>query len=163
MSNDLIDQALQAERLGRFDEAREKLRQAIAQGEASSVLDVRLRLGKLLVLGGGRCFDEAMSVLTEVRKQAEQEGARRQAAMAINLLALLEKGRGNLDEATRLLEESPALKQVAAPGPPLGQYFHYRGLIEAARDNVDYAERLFFRAPPGLPRGAPRSWPGRGL
>jgi class 3 adenylate cyclase len=146
MSNSLIDQALQAERLGRFDEARDKLRQAITGDETPHALDARLRLGKLLVLGGRSNVAEAEQVLLEARREAEHQGAPRMAATAIHLLALLERGRGNLDQATRLLEESPALKQAGAPGPSMGQYFHYRGLVEADRGQVSYAERLFFRA-----------------
>ena len=146
MLNDLIDQALQAERLGRFDEARDTLRQAVALQETPQTLDARLRLGKLLVQGGHRFFPEAESVLTAARRQAERQGAPRLAATAIHLLALLERGRGNLDAAARLLEESPAPRQAAAPGPALGQYYHYRGLVEAGRGKVTYAERLLFRA-----------------
>jgi class 3 adenylate cyclase len=146
MVNDLLDQALHAERLGRFDEARDKLRQAIADAETPHTLDARLRLGKLLVQQGPNDTADAETVLVEARWQAERQGAPRLAATAIHLLALLERGRGNLDQATRLLEESPARHQVAAPGPSLGQYFHYRGLVEADRGQVSYAERLFFRA-----------------
>jgi class 3 adenylate cyclase len=146
MVNELIDEALQAERLGRFDEAREMLRRAVALGEMPQTLDARLRLGKLLVQGGPRHFAEAEAVLIEARRQAEHQGAPRQAATAIHLLALLERGRGNLDQATQRLEESPAPRQAAAPGAALGQYFHYRGLVEADRGDVNYAERLMFRA-----------------
>jgi class 3 adenylate cyclase/ATP/maltotriose-dependent transcriptional regulator MalT len=146
MLNDLIDQALQAERLGRFDEARDALRQAVALDETPQTLDARLRLGKLLVQGGHRYIPEAESILTAARRQAEQQGAPRLAATAIHLLALLERGRGNLDAAARLLEESPAPRQTAAPGPSLGQYYHYRGLVEADRGQVNFAERLLFRA-----------------
>jgi hypothetical protein len=99
MMNDLIDQALRAERLGRFEEARDKLRQAVAVGEAPQTLDVRLRLGKLLIQGGPHLFAEAGSVLAEARSQAERQGAPRQGATAIHLLALLERGRGNLEFA----------------------------------------------------------------
>jgi class 3 adenylate cyclase/ATP/maltotriose-dependent transcriptional regulator MalT len=152
--NDLIDQALQAERLGRFDEARQKLREAIApgegegegDGESPQALDARLRLGKLLVQGGPAHSDEAEAVLTAARRQAEASGAPRQGATAIHLLALLERGRGNLDAAARLLEESPAPRQASAPGPALGQYYHYRGLVEADRGQLHFAERLLFRA-----------------
>jgi class 3 adenylate cyclase len=144
--SDFINEALQAERLGHFDEARAKLRQALAEGETPHGRDLRLRLGKLLVFGGPRHFAEAEVVLLEARRQAEDQRAPRQAATAIHLLAMLEKGRGDLDQATRLLDASPARDQAAAPGPSLGQYYHYRGLVEADRGQVNYAERMFFRA-----------------
>jgi class 3 adenylate cyclase len=146
MAIDLLDQALQAEKLGRFDEARDKLRQAIAAGETPHALDARLRLGKLLVFGGPTHFAEAETVLVEARRLAEQQGAPRMAATAIHLLALLERGRRNTDQAARLLDESPARDQAGAPGPSLGQFYHYRGLVQADRGQVNYAERLYFRA-----------------
>jgi class 3 adenylate cyclase len=146
MANDLINEALQAERHGRFEEAREKLRQAIAAGDSPHALDARLRLGKLLVHMGASHAAEAEAILVDARRQAQEQGAPRLAATAIHLLALLERCRRNLDEATRLLEESPARDQAGAPGPTLGQYYHYRGLVEADRGQVNYAERLFFRA-----------------
>jgi class 3 adenylate cyclase len=145
-ATDLIDRALQAERLGRFDEARDALRQAAATGEASPALDARLRLAKLLIRGGPADGDEAKALLTAARTQAEQHGAPRQAATAIHLLALLERRRGRLDRARQLLDESPVRDQPAVPGPALGQWYHYRGLVEADRGDLNDAERLLFRA-----------------
>jgi hypothetical protein len=49
---DLIDRALQAERFGRFDEARATLRQAILGSQPPEAIDFRLRLAKLLISGG---------------------------------------------------------------------------------------------------------------
>ena len=48
----LMGQALDAERLGQFDKARDLLRQAIALEPSSGSLDARLCLGKLLIYGG---------------------------------------------------------------------------------------------------------------
>src|SRR5262245_23920160 len=138
--HDLLDQALQEERLGRFDEARDRLREAISRGETTRGLDARLRLGKLLIQAGPPGFEEAESVLAEARRHAEGQGAIPQAAAAIRLLALLERSRGRLDEAYRLLDESPAPGQAATPGAVLGQYHHYRGLVEADRGAVNDAE-----------------------
>ena len=145
---DLIDQALQAERFGRFDEARGSLRQAVLVSQPSQAIDCRLRLAKLLI-SGGHAHDaeaEAEALLTTARLQAEQQGTPRQAATAIHLLALLERGRGRLDRALQMLDESPACQQATAPDPALGQLIHYRGLVEADRGNLNEAERLLFQA-----------------
>src|SRR5215469_15994601 len=90
----LIQQARQAEHQGRFDQARDLLRQAAGRAEESSLhLDAHLRLGKLLVEGGAPCHGEAEVVLAAARVRAEQEGAPRQAASALHLLALLQRRR----------------------------------------------------------------------
>jgi class 3 adenylate cyclase len=142
---DLLHQAIQAERLGRFTEARDRLRLAVRNADAP--LDVRLRLGKLCLRAGTPDdYVEAETVLGEARVQAEHQGARHQAAAAIHLLALLHYQRRQLDEAQRLLDQSPALKQDAAPSPETAQLFHYRGLLAAAQQDLPNAERLYFRA-----------------
>jgi class 3 adenylate cyclase len=143
----LIQQARQAEHQGRFDQARDLLRQAAGRAEEPSLhLDANLRLGKLLVEGGAPCHGEADVVLGAARVRAEQEGALRQAASALHLLALLQRRRGNLTGAQELLDQSGALRLAEAPGPEVGQLLHYRGLVLADRNELAQAERLFFRA-----------------
>ena len=146
-ATDLLHQAIQAEQRGRFAEARDLLRQAACTTAPLFCLDAQLRLGKLCLRGGTPAdYAEAETVLSEARAQAEHQGARRQAAVAIHLLALLHYQRRQLDAAQRLLEQSPALKQDAALGPETAQLFHYRGLLAAARQDLPNAEQLCFRA-----------------
>jgi class 3 adenylate cyclase len=143
----LILQARGAEHHGRFDQARDLLRQAAGRTEDPSLhLDAHLRLGKLLVEGGAPCHGEAEVVLGAARVRAEQAGAPRQAASALHLLALLQRRRGNLNGAQELLDQSGALRLAEAPGPEVGQLLHYRGLVLADRNELAQAERLFFRA-----------------
>jgi class 3 adenylate cyclase len=142
----LIHKAIEAERDGRCNEARERLRQVVAQGDTPSTLDARLRLGLSLIYGGPAGYAEAEEVLLTARTQAEKASAPRQQARALHLLALLQWRQGQLDEAERLLNQSPVFQQVAAHGPEAGQHFHYRGLVEASRNQLTHAERLYFRA-----------------
>jgi class 3 adenylate cyclase len=143
---DLFDRALQAERLGRFDEARAALRQGISGSQPPETIDFRLRLAKLLISAGPTHYAEAEALLTTARRQAEEQGTPQQAASAIHLLALLERGRGRLEQALQILDQSPAHQQDTTPSPILGQFFHYRGLVEADRANLNHAERLLFQA-----------------
>src|SRR5437868_6843870 len=133
---DLLDQALQAERSGRFNEARDKLRQALSLRETAETLNVRLRLGKLLIFAGPPHYGEAEDILTAARAQATQTGAPRQTATAIHLLALLQMHHGRFDEALQLLNTSPVLRPSSAPGAESGQWFHYRGLIAANQSDL---------------------------
>ena len=71
---DLIDQALQAERFGRFDEARGSLLQAVLVSQPPQAIDCRLRLAKLLISGGHAHDAEAEALLMTARLQAEQQG-----------------------------------------------------------------------------------------
>jgi tetratricopeptide (TPR) repeat protein len=145
---DLLHEAIQAEHRGRFEEARDLLRRAVALGSNDSLsLDAHLRLGKLCLHSGPRHYQEADDVLKAARRQAEQQNSPRQTAAAIHLLALLRyQQRRSLDDALTLLEESPAFRGTGAPGPEVGQRFHYRGLLLAAHGDLANAERLFFRA-----------------
>ncbi len=144
---DLLNLALVAERLGRFQEARDFLRRAIvAFGELPEVLDARLRLGKLLTLGNSSDHAEAEAVLASARAQAELLGAPRQAASALHLLALLDRQRRRPDLADRLLEQSPVAAHAADPSPARAQWLHYSGLIESDRGDLNAAERYLFRA-----------------
>jgi class 3 adenylate cyclase len=141
-STDLLDQALRAERLGRFQEARDLLRQAVSAVEDPLTLDARLRLGKLLIQAGPPHREEAQAVLSAARALAEQRGLPRQAAGAIHLMALLARNHGQLDEALGLLAESPAARLQEQPNPATGQLLQYQGLVEADRGELDRAERL---------------------
>jgi class 3 adenylate cyclase len=143
---ELLDEALKAQRSGRFEEARSKLRQALAAGETAETLDARLHLGKLLIYAGAPFYDEADLHLTTAQSLAESENFPRLAACAIHLRALLARHRGRYREALRLLEASPVPKQRAAPGPETAQWFHYRGLILADVGELINAERFYFRA-----------------
>jgi class 3 adenylate cyclase len=147
-SQDLMHQAMQSERLGRFEEARERLRRLIASDDPSGSLslEARLRLGKLLIYGGTTSYAEAGEVLTAARMQAEQQGATRTAASAIHLLALLERYQRDLDRAQQLLDESPVARQASIPSPVRAQWLHYNGLIAADRGDLNGAERFYFRA-----------------
>jgi tetratricopeptide (TPR) repeat protein len=148
---DLIHQALQAEQEGQVDEACALLRQAAEGGDTPLTLNARLHLGRLL-LYDDRHYVEAEAVLRTARTQAEKAGAPRQAAVAIHLLAKLKRdqaqvgGAHYLDEAQQLLDEHDPLRLPGAPGPEAAQWFHYRGLIHDDRDELDDAERRFFRA-----------------
>src|SRR5207244_1612916 len=133
-------------RTGRFEEARSKLRQALAAGEAAEALDARLQLGKLLIYAGSPSYEEAELHLATAQSMAEKENFPRQASHAIHLRALLERHRGRYQEAQRLLDASPVPKQLAAPGSETAQWFHYRGLILTDTGELANAERLYFRA-----------------
>jgi hypothetical protein len=97
-TDELLDAALRAERLGRFAEARDLLREA-AKGDGPLALDGRLRLGKLLTYSGQDFFGEAETVLTAAYELACRAGAPRLTAGAVHLLAQLERSRGRLDAA----------------------------------------------------------------
>ncbi|HZY87797.1 MAG TPA: adenylate/guanylate cyclase domain-containing protein [Gemmataceae bacterium] len=142
---DLLEQALRAERLGHFKEARDHLRQAGREADSPLHLDVCLRLGQLLVRGGPPCYEEAEAVLTNARRRADAQSSQPHAAAAVHLLALLHYHRGRADDALRLLEQSPARDQ-AGPAPEAARLFHYRGLIAAGTGQLDEAEQLLFRA-----------------
>ncbi len=141
---ELLHHALQAEHHGRFDEARALLRRACAAGEPP--LDAALRLARLCIQAGPAAHEEAEALLRDARSRAEQQGSPRLAITALHLLALLALHQQRVEDAARLLDESPALKQDAAPGPEVGQLFHYRGLVAAEHGDLANAERLFHRA-----------------
>ncbi len=144
---DLLHRASRAESDGRFDEARQLLRQAVAAaGEAPVGCDARLRLGKLLVQGGASLAEEALATLDSARDLAARLGASRQQATAVHLLALLRRQQGRFDEADALLDSSPVLRQTDSPGPEVAQWLHYRGLITGSCGELANAERLCLRA-----------------
>ncbi len=144
---ELLDLALQAERLGRFADAREQLRRVIGLDGGPTMLEARLRLGRLLI-ESGRTADqaEADKELATARALAEQTGATRSAAAAIHLLALLARSRNDRKQAQKLLDESPVARDSTAPSPPRAQWLHYNGLLHADRGTLNSAERSYFRA-----------------
>jgi class 3 adenylate cyclase len=145
--NELLDLALKAERLGKFPEARERLRQAIAVDGGPATLDARLRLGRLSVFAGQEADHlEAERQLTIARSLAEQVGATQSAAAAIHFLALLARSERDCQCALKLLEESPAAGEVAMPNPSRAQWLHYSGLLRADCGDLNAAERFYFRA-----------------
>jgi class 3 adenylate cyclase/tetratricopeptide (TPR) repeat protein len=141
-----LDMALQAERCGRFSEARDLLRAVVAEADGTLALGAGLRLGRLCALGGAEYADEGERVLRNVREQATARGASRQEAESVHLLALVERARGNLEEAWKWLNESSVLSESSAPGPETAQLFHYRGLLTIESGELANAERMFFRA-----------------
>ena len=143
---DLLHQAIEAERLGRFDDARALLREAAARGDEALTRDARLRLGRLLIHGGPPFYGEAEEVLSAARRQAEAEASPRALAVAIQLLALLARHRGRYDDAIALLDASPANHLADEPGWEVGQLHHYRGLIAADRHLLDRSEALYVQA-----------------
>jgi class 3 adenylate cyclase len=149
--HDLLHQAFDVERAGRFDQARSLLLQAIAQAPASDLgQEARLRLGKLQIYGGPPMYDAAETTLTNAREHAVKTRARHQEATAIHLLALLARQRGLRDQARELLNQSPepnlAAELVETPGMTLAQYFHYTALLAMDRGDLNTAERVCFRA-----------------
>ncbi len=141
-----LNDAIQAERQGRFDDARDQLRAAIAEGKDSSLTqDARLRLGRLLTVFCGD-DQEAAEVLTQARQLAEQTGASHQTAAAVHLLALLHRRHFRYEEALRLLASSPAQSFAETPTTETGQWWHYRGLVVADQGDRANGERMLFRA-----------------
>jgi class 3 adenylate cyclase len=140
----LLDQAMESERSGRFDDAVALLRQAAAQPQSPLLLDAQLRLGKLLaqVL---RRPEEAEAVLSAARDRARAEGAPRQAAIAVNLLALNDRRRDAAAARARL-DAEPPFPAPGTPGPEVAQRFHYRGLLAQDGNDPVEAERLLCRA-----------------
>ena len=143
---DLIDQTLQAERFGRFDEARGTLRQAVLVSQPPQVIDCRLRLAKLLISGGHVHDAEAEALLTTARLQAEQQGTPSAGRHRHSPVGPPGTRPRPARRALQMLDESPACQQATALDPALGQLIHYRGLIEADRGNLNEAERLLFQA-----------------
>jgi class 3 adenylate cyclase len=144
---ELLDHALQAERLGRFAEAREQLRRVTSFEGSSATLEARLRLGRLLIESGQQAdHAEAEQELSKARQLAEQTGAMRSAAAAVHLLALLALYRRDPERARRLLAESPVAREVAVPSPARAQWLHYNGLLRADGSDLNAAERYYFRA-----------------
>jgi class 3 adenylate cyclase len=139
----LLQQAVQAEFEGRFEEAIRLLRQALDHANSPLNIDVRLRLGKRLILLSRD--EEAAPVLAEARSAAERDGSPRKAATATLLLALGQRRR-DPRLSMRLLKECPPILLPGTPGPQTAQWFHYRGLLEADQNQLAEAERHLFRA-----------------
>ncbi len=144
---ELLDVALQAERRGRFAEARDWLRRAIDLDVGPATLEARLRLGRLLI-ESGQDIDQTMAEreLAAARSLAEQTGAMRSSAVAIHLLALLARRRHDPQRARKLLDESPEAGEAAMASTARAQWLHYNGLLHADRGDLNGAERSYFRA-----------------
>ena len=140
----LLDDARKAAHVGDFDRARSQLREVLDRFPAVAAIETRLRLGRLCILGGAKFFDEAEQRLGEARRLASESRDLENEAAAIQQLALLCRGRGQLIKADALLDESPANSQVATPSREAGQLFHYRGLLAADRGQLVEAERHEF-------------------
>jgi class 3 adenylate cyclase len=145
--DELLDAALQSERLGQFAAAREWLRRAIAAEAGPATLEARLRLGRLAIAAGQEGDQaEAEQQLSAARELAEAAGATRSAAAAIHSLALLARSRHDRVRARALLDQSPVAAEVATPSPARAQWLHYNGLLRADGGELNAAERLYFRA-----------------
>jgi class 3 adenylate cyclase/tetratricopeptide (TPR) repeat protein len=144
--DELLDLALQSEHTGRFAEARELLRQAIALDPGPATLEARLRLGRLAVAGTAEDQAEAEREFSAARALAEASGATRSAAAAIHALALLARSRQDRPRAQELLDGSPVASEVARPSPARAQWLHYHGLLRADEGDLNASERYYFRA-----------------
>ncbi len=143
----MLEQALQAERSGRFGEAREWLRRLIAADGGLATLEGRLRLARLAIAAG--CDEdllEAEQELSQARSLAEQAGATQTLAAAIHLLAALAGARYQPDLAQRLIDESPAAGPFSPPSPTRAEWLHYQGVIRLHHGDLNTAERFYFRA-----------------
>lgn len=138
-----FEEALRAERRGRFDAAIDLYRTIAEQSSGANSLDARLRLGKLLVRRGQ--VEEAVLVLQQARDQARVSSSPRKHAVAIHLTALAYRHRDPA-EARRLLEDNSPLAIPGAPGSQLGQWLHYLGPLDADRNDLAAAERRFHTA-----------------
>lgn len=138
-----IEQATAAERLGKFDEARQILRNFIATHAPPSTLDAQLMLGKLCVAGGTQLQAEAESLFANVRQLASSDESHH-AATALHLGSLLERRKGNRAAAEQLLAKSPVARGSATAGK--SQYFHCLGLLASDRGDTQAAQELFFDA-----------------
>jgi class 3 adenylate cyclase len=138
-----LQQAVKAECEGRFEDAIVLLRGALELADSPLKIDVRLRLGKRLVLL--RRDEEAGPILAEARSAAERDDSPRKAATATLLLALSQRRRDPA-LALRMLEECSPILLPGTPGSQTAQWFHYRGLLEADQNQLAEAERHLFRA-----------------
>jgi len=139
----VIEEATRAERLGRFDEARQILRESLAASQPSATLAERLMLAELCVVGGRQFHQEAETLLASA-EQLAAAGDDRYLATALHLRGLLERRQGNRQEAQRWLARSPA--RSGGPTPERSQYLHYCGLLASDRGDTQAAQELFFNA-----------------
>ncbi len=144
---ELLDKAIQSERSGRFAEARDWLRQAIAEDDGVASMESRLMLGRLSIAAGGDDdHAEAERELSTARSLAEQVGATHSRAHAIHLLAWLAAARYQVDLAQQLLAESPAADPFSPPSAARAQWLHFQGLIWTHRGELNSAERFLFQS-----------------
>ena len=139
-----LETATQLQRLGRFDDAREILRELVAASDPSLTIDARLLLSKLCIFGGSHLLDEAQHCLTSIKSDV-LSGDSSQLSVALNLRALLERNRGKRGLAIELLEKSPVLLE-AEPSEAKSQCLHYLGLLANDMGEVDVAQERLFKA-----------------
>ena len=139
-----LEQATELQRLGKFDQAREVLREMIAMNDAALTIDARLLLSKLCIFGGGHLFDEAQLCLSSIKANV-LSGDSPQLSMALNLRALLERNRGKRELAFELLNKNPVLRQADA-SEAKSQCTHYMGLLANDLGDVDTAQQRLFEA-----------------
>ncbi len=139
-----LDKATELLRIGKFDDARQVLRELIASVDSTMTIDARLLLSKLCIFGGSHLFDEAQQCLSSIKKDV-LSGASTQLSTALNLRALLERSRGERELARELLLKNPVLS-VAEPSEPKSQCSHYLGLLANDLGDVSEAQQRLFDA-----------------
>lgn len=139
-----FDKATDLQRLGKFDEAREVLREWIAVTDATLTIDARLLLSKLCIFGGRHLFDEAQHCLSSIKANV-LSGESSQLSMALNFRALLERSRGKRELALELLRKNPVLNQQD-PSEEKSQCEHYLGLLLTETGDVEAAQGHLFQA-----------------
>ena len=139
-----LEKANELQRLGRFDEARETLRELIATTDPALTVDARLLIAKLCIFGGSHLFDEAQHCLSSIKANVLSDESY-QLSMALNLRALLERSRGKRQLARELLQKNPALDREE-PSAEKSQCLHYLGLLANEMGDVDLAQQQLFLA-----------------
>ena len=139
-----LDKVTELQRLGRFDAARDVLRELIATQDAAVTIDARLLLSKLCIFGGSHLFDEAQHCLASIKANVLSHDST-QLLTAINLRALLERNRGKRELAAELLNKNPVLAETE-PSEAKSQCSHYLGLLANDMGEVDVAQQRLFEA-----------------
>ena len=139
-----LEQAAELQRLGKFDEARDALRELIATTDPALTVDARLLISKLCIFGGNHLFAEAQHCLSSIKANV-LSGDSYQLSTALNLRALLERGRGKRELACELLQKNPALAREE-PSAEKSQCLHYLGLLANEMADVDLAQQQLFLA-----------------
>ncbi len=139
-----LENATELLRHGKFDEARERLREFIATTDSALTIDARLLLSKLCIFAGRHLFNEAQHCLATIKTDV-LSGDSSQLLAALNLRALLERSRGKRDLAIELLEKNPVLTHQD-PSHEKSQCKHYMGLLANEMGDVESAQDHLFQA-----------------